>query len=135
MLYKNNKRLISLFFNFHADLLTICISGDSTPCGNIFTDLKYAVQEEYTSLDPKVYFCEPLKEEQIIEGAGCWHPTFPARNAHVQILAAYAVDILSNSIDSKQRIGLAAIVKRQSVTQDSVQPGPLVEVVWAKEYP
>ena len=132
---KNNKRLISLFFNFHADLLTICISGDSTPCGNIFTDLKYAVQEEYTSLDPKVYFCEPLKEEQIIEGAGCWHPTFPARNAHVQILAAHAVDILSNSIDSKQRIGLAAIVKRQSMTQDSVQPGPLVEVVWSKEYP
>ena len=82
-----------------------------------------------------MYFCEPLKEEQIIEGAGCWHPTFPARNAHVQILAAHAVDILSCSIDSKQKIGLAVIVKRQSVTQNDIQPGPLVEVVWAKEYP
>ena len=132
---KNNKRLISLFFNFHAELLTICISGDSTPCGDIFADLKYTVQEEYTSLDPKEYFRDPSKEEQIIEGAGCWHPTFPARNAHVQILAAHAVDILIHSIDSKQKIGLAAIVKRQSVTQNGIQPGSLVEVVWAKEYP
>ena len=132
---ENNKRLISLFFNFHAELLTICISGDSTSCGDIFSDLKYAVQEEYTSLDPKVYFRDPPKEEQIIEGAGCWHPTFPARNAHVQILAAHAVDILSDSIDSKQKMGLAVIVKRQSVTQNGIQSGPLVEVVWTKEYP
>ncbi len=132
---ENNKRLISLFFSFHAELLTICISGDSTPCGDIFADLKYAVQEKYTSLDPKEYFRVPSKEVQIIEGAGCWHPTFPARNAHVQILAAYAVDILSHSIDSKQKIGLAAIIKRRSMTQNGVQPGSLVEVVWTKEYP
>ena len=132
---KKHKRLISLFFSFHAELLTICISGDSTSCGDIFSDLNHAIQEEYTLLDPEVYFRDHAKEEQIIEGAGCWHPTFPARNTHVQILAAYAVDILSHSIDSKQRIGLAAIIKRQSMTQNGIQPGPLVEVVWAKEYP
>ena len=132
---KNNKRLISLFFSFHAELLTICISGDSTSCGDIFKDLTCSIENEKTPLDSEVYFRDPPKGEQIIEGAGCWHPTFPARNAHVQILAAHAVDILSNSIDSKQKIGLAAIVKRQSVAQNGVQPGPLVEVVWAKEYP
>ena len=132
---ENDKRLISLFFSFHAELLTICVSGDSTSCGNIFKGLKYSIREKLTPLDPEVYFREPPKEEQIIEGAGCWHPTFPARNAHVQILAAHAVDILSCSIDSKQKIGLAVIVKRQSVTQNDIQPGPLVEVVWAKEYP
>ena len=132
---ENNKRLASLFFNFHAEVLTICVSSESTSCGNIFKDLTCSIENEKIPLDSEVYFRDPPKEEQIIEGAGCWHPTFPARNAHVQILAAHAVDILSNSIDSKQRIGLAAIVKRQSVTQDGVQPGPLVEVVWSKEYP
>ena len=132
---ENNKRLISLFFSFHAELLTICISGDSTSCGDIFKDLTCSIENEKTPLDSEVYFRDPPKGEQIIEGAGCWHPTFPARNAHVQILAAHAVDILSNSIDSKQKIGLAAIVKRQSVAQNGVQPGPLVEVVWVKEYP
>ena len=132
---ENNKRLISLFFSFHAELLTICISGDSTSCGDIFKDLTCSIENEKTPLDSEVYFRDPPKGEQIIEGAGCWHPTFPARNAHVQILAAHAVDILSNSIDSKQKIGLAAIVKRQSGAQNGVQPGPLVEVLWAKEYP
>lgn len=132
---ENNKRLISLFFSFHAELLTICISGDSTSCGDIFKDLTCSIENEKTPLDSEVYFRDPSKGEQIIEGAGCWHPTFPARNAHVQILAAHAVDILSYSIDSKQKIGLAAIVKRQSVAQNGVQPGPLVEVVWVKEYP
>ena len=132
---ENDKRLISLFFNFHAELLTICISGDSTSCGHIFEDLTCSVQEKQTPLDPRVYFHEPSKEDQIIEGAGCWFPSFPALNAHVQILAAHAVDILSHSIDSNPKIGLAAIVKRQSVTLNGIQPGPLVEVVWAKEYP
>ena len=51
-----------------------------------------------------------------------------------QILSAHAVDILSHYIDSKEKIGLATIVKRQPVTQNGVQQGPLVEVVWAKEY-
>ena len=131
---ENNKRLISLFFNFHAELLTICISSDSTSCRDIFMDLNHSVQYSQTPLDPKIYFYEPAKEEQIIEGAGCWHPSFPALNAHVQILSAHAVDILSHYIDSKEKIGLAAIVKRQSVTQNGVQTGTLVEVVWAKEY-
>ena len=131
---ENNKRLISLFFNFHAELLTICISGDSTSCGDIFADLNHSIQQNQTPLDPKIYFFQPSKEEQIIEGAGCWHPSFPALNAHVQILSAHAVDILGHYIDSKEKIGLAAIVKRQSVTQNGVQPGSLVEVVWKKEY-
>lgn len=132
---EHNRRLISLFFSFHAELLTICISGTSTSCGDIFGDLMYSIREKLTPLAPEVYFRVPSKEAQIIEGAGCWHPTFPARNAHVQLLAAHAVDILIHSIDSKQKIGLAAIVKRQPVTQDGIQPGSLVEVVWAKEYP
>ena len=131
---ENNKCLISLFFNFHAELLTICISSDSTSCGDIFADLNYSIQQNQTPLDPKIYFFQPSKEEQIIEGAGCWHPSFPALNAHVQILSAHAVDILSHYLDSKEKIGLAAIVKRQPVTQNGVQQGPLVEVVWAKKY-
>ena len=131
---ENDKRLISLFFNFHAELLTICISSDSMSCGDVFEDLNHSVRHNQTPLDPKIYFFQPSKEEQIIEGAGCWHPSFPALNAHVQILSAHAVDILSHYTDSKEKIGLAAIIKRQSVTQNGVQQGPLVEVVWAKEY-
>ena len=131
---ENNKRLISLFFNLRAELLTICISGDSVPCGDISSDLNRSVQQNQTPIDPDVYFHEPSEEEEIMEGAGCWHPTFPAQYTHVQILAAHAVDIISHSISFKSKRGLAAIVERQSVLQNGVQPGPLVKVVWTKEY-
>ena len=131
---KNGKRLISLFFNLRAELLTICISGDSAPCADIFFDLNHSVQQNQTPIDPRVYFHEPSEEEEIMEGAGCWHPTFPAQNAHIQILAAHAVDVISHSTSSKSKRGLAAIVERQSVLQNGVQPGPLVKIAWTKEY-
>ena len=132
---ENGKRLISLFFNFHAEMLTLCISGKCIPCLDIFKDLNYAVQEKYTPIDPGVYFYHPSKDEQIIEGAGCWHPSFPALNAHVQILAAHAIDIISNSIATTQETGIAAILKRNNfITQEGDQPTVCVEKVWGKEY-
>ena len=132
---EHEKRLISMFFNFHAELLTLCISGESRSCRNIFNDLNYAVEQKYTPLDPGVYFYQPSKDEQIIEGAGCWHPTFPARNAYVQMLAAHAVEIISHSIATKQETGIAIIVKRRNlITQKGDQPGVFVEKVWEKEY-
>ena len=132
---EHGKRLISSFSNFHAELLTLCISGKYRSCLEIFKDLNYAIQEKYTPLDPGVYFYHPSKDEQIIEGAGCWHPTFPALNTHIQILAAHAVDIISHSIATKQETGIAAIVKRKNlIAQNSDQLGVLVEKVWGKEY-
>ncbi len=132
---EHGKRLISLFFNFHAELLTLCISGKCMPCLDIFKDLNYAVQEKYTPIDPGVYFYHPSKDEQIIEGAGCWHPSFPALNAHVQILAAHAVDIISHSIATKQETGIAVILKRNNfITQKGDHPSVCVEKVWGKEY-
>ena len=128
---ENGKRLISLFFNFHAELLTLCISGESTSCRDIFKKLCCSVEQNQTPLDPGVYFYHPSKDEQIIEGAGCWHPSFPALNAHVQILAAHAVDIISHSIATKPETGIAAIVKRKNFIE---QQGILVEKIWGKEY-
>lgn len=132
---EHGKRLISVFFNFHAELLTLCISGESMSCRNIFKDLNYAVEQKYIPIAPEVYFYHPSKDEQIIEGAGCWHPSFPALNAHVQILAAHAVDIISHSIATKQKTGIAAILKRKNfITQNGDQPAVCVEKVWGKEY-
>ena len=131
---ENDKRLISMFFNLRAELLTICISGESASCRKIFDDLKNSVKNNQTSVDPAVYFHEPSKDEEIIEGPGCWHPTFPAQYAHVQILAAHAVDIINYSLSTKSKSGIAAIVERQSVLQNGIQSGPLVKVAWTKEY-
>lgn len=131
---ENDKRLISLFFNLRAELLTICISGQPTSCREIFDDLTNSIEKNQTRIDPNIYFHEPSEEEEIIEGAGCWHPTFPAQNVHIQILAAHAVDIINHSINSRHQRGLAAIVERQSITQTIIEPGPLVKAVWMKKY-
>ena len=132
---ENGKRLISLFFNFHAELLTLCISGESISCRDVFKKLCRSVEQNQTPLDSDVYFYHPSKDEQIIEGAGCWHPSFPALNAHVQILAAHAADIISHSIATNQETGIAAILKRNNfITQNGDQPTVCVEKIWGKEY-
>ena len=131
---KNGKRLISLFFSLRAELLTICISGEFTSCREIFNDLEDCVKKKKTKIDPNVYFHDPSEEEEIMEGAGCWHPTFPAQNAHIQILSASAMDIISHSINSKPKSGLAVIVERRSMVQKQIEQGPLVKVAWTKEY-
>lgn len=131
---ESGKRLISLSFNLRAELLTICISSDSISCGDIFLNLKGAIQQNRTRIDPGVYFHELSGEEEIMEGAGCWDSTFPAQNTHIQILAAHAVDIINHSISSKSKRGLAAIVERQSVLQSGCQLRPLVKIAWTKEY-
>ena len=131
---QSHKRLISLFFNFHSELLTICISGKSTSCAEVFSDFNCCIQLGETPVDPKIYSHRPSKEEQVIEGAGCWHPTFPARYADIQILSAHAVKFVTEAIDSGPDKGFAAIVGRRSVALETFQPGPLVELLWAKEY-
>lgn len=129
------KRLVVLFFNVHAELLTLCVSSRSQSCENIFADFTRSVQQHQTPLDADMYFSEPPPEEQIREGAGCWHPSFPALHAHIQVLAAHAVEMLCHVIDADSASGLAAVVKRNpSVGQNGVQVGSLVEVVWAKQY-
>ena len=131
---ENDKRLISIFFNLRAELLTICISGELVSCRKIFDDLKNSVKNNLTSVDPDVYFHEPSKDDEIFEGPGCWHPTFPALNTHVQILAAHAVDIISYSINSKHKNGLAAIVEREPVWHNGTRQETLVKLAWTKEY-
>ena len=132
--FGNDKRLASLFFNLHAQMLTICISGDSTSCADVYTDMCDCIKHDKTPIDPDVYFDRSSNNEQMYVGAGCWHPTFPGRFADIQVLAAYAVDILIEAIDSLPASGLAAIVQRNSVGCNGIQPGALVELLWEKKY-
>lgn len=131
---KNNKRMISLFFNFHADLLTLCISASVKSCGEIFQDLISCAKKEQLSLSSQEYFYQPTKEEQIIEGAGCWHPTFPALNSHINILVATALDIINSHIEQGEGKGLAIILRRNSFDVKEVKTGPIVKIEWIKQY-
>ena len=131
---KHDECLISLFFNFHAELLTLCISGKKNSCGEIFRDLVYQAANEKLPVKSEYYLHQPSKEEQIIEGAGCWHPTFPALNSHIQILAASAVEIITSHLDDDENKGLAVLIRRNTFELYSTQSNSPVEILWRKIY-
>ncbi|MDH7579048.1 MAG: hypothetical protein QHH75_14830 [Bacillota bacterium] len=131
---KNNKILISVFFDFYAKHLTLCISGKETPCGKIYQELFCLAKNNELPVSSEEYFYEPDKEEEIIEGAGCWHPTFPALYNHIQILAAAAVDLINEHLEQGGGRGLVAIVKRNRFEAGNTCPFPLVTIIWAKDY-
>lgn len=132
---KQNKRMVSMFINFHAEMLTLCISGATTSCNKVFQDLQSCICSGQASIDPGSYFYQPSKEEQIIEGPGCWHPTFPALNAHIQMLTASAIDVFGSHIEKAGVNGLAAIIRRNSPAKNEIQTGSIVEIIWSKVYP
>ncbi|MDP3025925.1 MAG: ThiF family adenylyltransferase [candidate division Zixibacteria bacterium] len=129
------KQIISLFFNFHAELITLLISGRETSCDEIFQDLMSCVKKEQLPITSQEYLYQPSREEQIIEGAGCWHPTFPALNAHIYVLTATAMDIINHHIEQGDGKGLVVIIKRNSLNSKVVQSSPFVEIVWTNQYP
>lgn len=128
-----DRRLITIFFSFHAEFLTLCISGETTSCGEVFQDFLGCVRDGQLPVTPDVYLYQPRKQEQIIPGAGCWHPTFPALNAHIHQLAASAVDIIDRYYEQEEKKGLAVLIRRNALTE--FHSGSLVEVVWTKQYP
>lgn len=128
-----SKRLITVFLSFQVELLTLCISGAMTSCGEVFQDFLACVRDGQLPVTPEEYLYQPSKQEQVIPGAGCWHPTFPALNAHIHQLAASAVDVINRYYQQEEQKGLAVLIRRNTLAE--FHPGPLVEVVWMKQYP
>ncbi|HYN44418.1 MAG TPA: ThiF family adenylyltransferase [Candidatus Limnocylindrales bacterium] len=136
---KNDKKLISVFINFRAEILTLLISGDETGCKEIGNDLYVNIKKGNLPISWNVYYIQPSKEEQIIEGSGCWHPTFPALNIHIQMLAAAAVEIINDHVPKNFDKGLAVLIRRKSIPDNMgqgilQQEKPLIEILWAKQY-
>lgn len=128
----NNKKLVTLFFNFYANLLTICMSGNKISCQEVFQDLLDLIKEEKLPITSNEYLAVPSKDELVIEGAGCWHPTFPALNIHIQMLASSALEILNKHIDKNETSGLSALLRRNSI--NSLENKCIIEKIWEKEY-
>lgn len=124
-----NKRLISMFFNFHTDILTLLVSGTNISCIDIFNYLKMAVKNGDTKIDSNEYFNYPSKYEQIIEGIGCWHATFPGLYMHINLLVSAALDIINDHVDNEK--GLAVIIKRNK-SNTYLSNGNILEIAFYK---
>lgn len=130
---RSGKRLASLFISFDARYLTFCISGKQTSCGKVSRKLFRSIQDGQTQISSVDYFRLPTKEEQVIPGAGCWHPTFPARIDHIWMLAGAAIDLLNRVIDRPIGCdGIGAVLRRNDMNFESSQP--IVEMLWMSKY-
>ncbi len=126
-------RLASMFIDFNATVLTLCISGKNASCGRVAEKLYAAIQQEKTPIAWDYYSRVPAKEEQVMPGAGCWHPTFPAVNSHIWMLVTSAVDVMQEILSQPLTCdGTAVLLQRRDASSDKV--GPLVEVVWRERY-
>lgn len=135
---REGRLVIHVFMNAHARLLTICASGRHASCAKVVQKLVADVWAEHTPVSWKEY---QAGAEEIRPGAGCWHPTFPARGADVAALVAAAVPVLEHLI-SRDRTsqGMAVVLRRKDLPRsadgaiDLAAGTSLVDIVWSAPY-
>jgi hypothetical protein len=78
------------------------------------------------------FLAEPRVEEIVREGAGCWHPTFPAAGFEVELLASFAVERLNAVLTANTRVPWALIARAPQGKPSGVDIGVCVE--WFQEF-
>ncbi|WP_372367707.1 ThiF family adenylyltransferase [Candidatus Uabimicrobium sp. HlEnr_7] len=129
----NEQKIVVMFFNIHAETLTLIISNKSNSCQSITQDLFDKIKNKKTPVEPKVYFYQPKLEDEIIEGAGCFESTFPALFIHINMLVASAMDLIVAYVNEKPQNGLAVILQRNSRIFSS-DTNEMVKITWSQEY-
>ncbi len=123
-------RVASMFVNFSAEILTLCVSGRHTSCAKVCRRLYADIRAGATPLSAEAYFREPANKDLVMPGAGCWHPTFPALNTHLWMLTSAAIDTLCGILDKPVGTnGTAVLIRRNPPCT-----GPIIEIAWQKEY-
>lgn len=128
--------LVSLFFNIHAAMLTVAISGNCMPCRETLHLLQESVDAKETPFSMADYDPDLTPEGKVLPELGCWHATFPAINYHVWMLVTAGVEVVFKKLVGGQTHGgYAAVIRRNEYVADQ-QHGtqPLVEIVWEKTY-
>jgi molybdopterin/thiamine biosynthesis adenylyltransferase len=128
----SGKRLASLFINAHATLLTLILSGRNTSGRKVFDRLNETIAAQRSPVPADEYFGGPIDHDVIIPGPGCWHPTFPAHNRHIWLLACAALDLLIPWMQGPYRCdGHGILVRRTDATMEGAVP---VLDIWEEPY-
>ncbi|WP_437592329.1 ThiF family adenylyltransferase [Sorangium sp. So ce1000] len=133
---ENRKLVVRAFVNVHARMLTLCSSGKHARCTTVAEKLYADIEQEKAGITWDEY--DP-PERELVQGAGCWHPTFPARGFDIAALAASAVPLLERLIGDGLRFstGAAFVLRRRdppAVLESPMSGVPLVEIAWHSRY-
>lgn len=131
---KRGIRLAAMFFNLHAKMLTLCVSGKRVSCYKVLCRLTRDISLGKTSFSYAEYNPEMTHSDKILPESGCWHATFPAVNNHVWMLASAGIEVASRILQELMGDqGRAVIVRRHPLVLDAL-PSVLTETVWSKLY-
>ena len=123
--------VISMYTNAGASILSIVAAGRHASCLRVDNALHADVRAGALpcSLDE---YDPPL--EEIEPGVGCWSPTYPARGSDIAMLVAAAVPLLEQLVARERQSHGTALVLRRRAPDASLEPGPLVELLWKRDY-
>jgi hypothetical protein len=128
------KRMALMFIDYHAEHLTLCISGRNTKCSKVAKALYADIRSGATPVDWDHYSRPASSADALfIPSPGCWHPTFPAALIDVQSLVACAMREFDNIIVEPLKCGGTGIVLRRNSGEAALENG-LIEIAWIKEY-
>lgn len=107
---KNNKRVIKIYITYESKYLCMFGNGKDNSLVGVHNKIMSLSQNKEYSI-PKDFFKPPTR--MLLEGAGCWHPTFPARLDRIVSLVSYAVQRLDSRIQDEHDYSWAVIVGYQ----------------------
>jgi hypothetical protein len=122
--------MVSMFVNFRATILTLAVSGRSTSCSRVCERLYADIYGGATPVRGQEFGGQPDPDELVLPGPGCWHPTFPATNADMWMMAAAGINALNQILAEPLKTDGTAVLLRRNLNALAT---PL-DLVWLKKY-
>lgn len=128
------KKVLHLYTNPHARMLTICCSGRHASCARVDRLLLRDIKTGNAPFSMAEF--APVTAEVPL-GAGCWHPAFPALGSDIQALVASAIPAIATYLGAPlSSSGKAMVLRRNDLIHPRTDSGaePLIELVLNRTY-
>ncbi len=107
---KNNKRVVKIYITYGSKYLCMFGNNGNVSLVDIHNKIMSLSQNQKSNI-PKEFFEWP--SEMMLEGPGCWHPTFPARLDKILSLISYCIQRLDIKMQEEGDKAWAVIVGYQ----------------------
>ena len=130
---KRGIRMAATFFNLHAKMLTLCVSGKRISCYKALCKLDRDIRSGKASFSYEEYNPQVTSEDKILPEVGCWHATFPAVNNHIWMLVTAGMEAVCAFLSKPMTDRGLSIIVRRNLPRDEV-PSTLTEIVWTAKH-
>lgn len=127
-------RMFTVFFNLHAQILTVCASGKRISCFKALRRLNRDILAGKAPLSYAEYNPLMTSAEKVLPDIGCWHATFPAVNNHIGMLVNSGIEVVCAILGTPSDDHGRAVIVRRSSLVDISSPSALTEILWSAKY-